>query len=96
MYSASKAAMVGGIRSISIELVKRNIRINAVSPGAVQTEIWEQYVLSEKQKQALFKKHPMGLGKPEDIAAACAYLLSDDARWVTGQEFIIDGGFSLA
>lgn len=96
MYSASKAAMVGGIRSISIELVKRNIRINAVSPGAVQTEIWGQYVLSEKQKQALFKKHPMGLGKPDDIAAACSYLLSDDARWVTGQEFIIDGGFSLA
>lgn len=96
MYSASKAAMVGGMRSISMELVKRNIRINAVSPGAVQTEIWEQYVLSEKQKQELYKKHPLGLGKPEDIAAACSYLLSDDSRWVTGQEFFIDGGFSLA
>jgi len=96
MYSASKAAMLGGIKSISIELVKRNIRINAVSPGAVKTEIWEQYVLSDKQMQALFEKHPLGIGEPKDIAAACTYLLSSEARWITGQEFIIDGGFTLA
>lgn len=95
MYSASKAAMIGGIRSISIELVKRNIRINTISPGAVKTEIWNQYVLSEKQKEELFKKHPLGIGEPRDIAAACTYLLSDDAKWITGQDFIIDGGFSL-
>lgn len=96
MYSASKAGMIGAIRSLSIELGKRNIRINTISPGAVETEIWEQYRLTEQQKLALFKKHPLGIGKPYDIAAGCAYLLSEDARWITGQDFVMDGGFSLA
>lgn len=96
MYSATKAGMIGAIRSLSIEIVKRNIRVNTISPGAVETEIWQQYVLSQQQKEAIFKKHPLGLGKPHDIAAGCGYLLSEDARWITGQNFIIDGGFSLA
>ncbi len=96
MYSASKAGMVGGVKVLALELARRNIRVNAVCPGAVKTDIWKQYILTENEKNAVFAKHPLGIGEVEDVAHACLYLLSPAAKWVTGSELYIDGGFSLA
>lgn len=96
MYSASKAGLMGGVRTLVAELARRKIRINAVCPGAVKTEMWNSERLTEEQKQAIFGRYPLGIGDPTDVANACVFLLSPAARWITGIELVLDGGFSVA
>lgn len=95
MYSASKAGLIGGMRVLAIELAKRNIRVNAICPAAVDTEIWDKSLFTDEQKQKIFSKHLLGVGQPGDVANACVYLLSHAAKWVTGMEMLLDGGFTL-
>jgi len=89
-YSAMKSALLGIIRCLSMEQAKRKIRVNGVSPSAVVTPIWDAAHL-EAQK----KRHPLGLGTPDDVANAVVYLLSDASRWVTGTSLVMDGGAVL-
>jgi len=93
-YGASKAAVASLTRSLAVEFAAEGIRANAICPGGVNTGLASTYSLPENIDQSLverlFPLHPAA--EPEEIAAAVAYLASDEARYVTGTSFIIDGG----
>jgi NAD(P)-dependent dehydrogenase (short-subunit alcohol dehydrogenase family) len=97
-YSASKAALLGGMRSLCVELAPAHIRVNAVLPGMVNTEMQKRmFARIPKESAALIAAaHPLGLGQPEDVAAAVAFLVSQGARWITGACLSVDGGLSCA
>jgi len=90
-YNASKAGVIELTRSMALELGP-TIRVNAVCPGFIMTPMQEAEYTEEMQR-AFYEKLPMKrLGLPEDVAALFAFLSSDDASWITGQHFVIDGG----
>ena len=95
-YCSSKGSLISGVKAMALELASKKIRVNCILPGVVETEMSSEMFqkLSEESKKNIVDMHPLGLGKPEDIAYACVYLLSDSARWVTGTNLIIDGGYS--
>ena len=97
LYSMTKGALISGARSLAIEYAKRKVRVNVISPGVVVTPINEHqpYIADPEEKTATETKHPLGLGNTTDIANACVYLLSDASRWVTGQNLIVDGGYTI-
>ena len=97
LYSLTNGALISGCRSLAIEYAPKKIRVNVVSPGVVETAINKnQPYLSDPEKRKITEgMHPLGLGTTEDIANACIYLLSDASRWVTGQNLIIDGGYTI-
>jgi NAD(P)-dependent dehydrogenase (short-subunit alcohol dehydrogenase family) len=94
VYSASKAALEGFARAVAPELIERNIRINCIAPGTLDTPMTTKYheQLSPEQSEKIFDEYPLGIGEPADIASFAEYLISDNAKWITGQTFIIDGG----
>lgn len=93
-YVASKHAVLGLTRSASAEYAKSGIRINAVAPGAIETDMYYQVVgENEQMRQAVNTMHPMGrIGKPDEVANAVAWLLSDKSSFVTGHTLSTDGG----
>jgi 3-oxoacyl-[acyl-carrier protein] reductase len=95
-YGASKAGIVNLVQTMAIELVEYGIRVNAVSPGPLDTPQSLDVLGSEEALEAARKHWPLvpmnRLGKAEEIAAAYAYLASDDSAYVTGQNIIVDGG----
>ncbi len=92
-YCASKAALDGMTRAIALELAPKKIRVNTVAPGFIDTDMTAG--LNEKMKEESLQNIPLKrFGKPEEIAALCAYLASDEAAYITGQTFVIDGGLS--
>ena len=93
-YVASKAAVVGLTRAMAIDLSPRDIRVNAVAPGVVDTEMLH-YMTPERQREMLSLQLLGRIGQPEDIARAVAFLASKDNRYITGQVLIVDGGRSL-
>ncbi|EIF5160748.1 TPA: SDR family oxidoreductase [Vibrio cholerae] len=95
-YSASKAALIGLSKSVASELARNKIRVNCIAPGHVQTEMAIEFSrhLTEEQNARIEAKHPLGLGRPEDVANAALYLASDLSRWVTGSTLYVDGGYS--
>ncbi len=95
-YAASKAALIGLTRSLAIELAREGIRVNCIAPGMVQSEMTDEIrqTLSAEQFAAIVAQHPLGLGTTWDVACGAAYLLSDAARWMTGQTLVLDGGFT--
>jgi len=95
-YSASKGAVIALTRAMAIELAADGIRVNAVCPGPVMTDMLLVAVPEEADRRALAETAPLGrVGRPEDIAAAVAYLASSDTDWCTGQAISIDGGLSI-
>lgn len=96
MYSATKGALIAAARSMACELAKNKIRVNVVSPGAIETPINAKlpHMADPELRKELEDKHLPGLGECSDISNACIYLLSDAAKWVTGQNFIVDGGYT--
>ena len=96
IYSASKGAVISGARSMSMELARSDIRVNSISPAMVKTPILEKMFdgIGEEASQNIIKKHPLGIGEPEDVANACVFLLSDAAKWITGTNLVIDGGYT--
>jgi len=93
-YSASKAAVIGFTKSLAKEVAKKNIRVNAVAPGFIQTDMTGN--LSEDVKSDYLRNIPLNkLGEPEDIANAVAFLASDMSQYITGQVLIVDGGMLI-
>jgi NAD(P)-dependent dehydrogenase (short-subunit alcohol dehydrogenase family) len=97
-YSASKGALVAGSKSLALELAAKGIRVNAILPAVVETEMSNTMLesIGEEAKANVLKMHPLGFGKPEDVANSCAFLLSEASSWITGTSFIIDGGYSAS
>lgn len=96
IYSMTKGALIAGARSLACELAKRKIRVNCISPGAIVTPINANlpHMANPESRKVLEDKHLLGLGETSDISNACIYLLSDASRWVTGQNLIVDGGYT--
>lgn len=95
LYSSSKAALTSLMKSFAIELSNKGIRANAVHPGMVETKFIQENLVEEELTKGL-SEYPLNrYGKPEEIAWAIIYLLSDAASWVTGTSLVIDGGFML-
>ncbi len=96
-YSASKGAMVSAVRTLSIELAAKGIAINCISPGTIMTPLMEEMMssLTEDQQKKRKEGFLIGLGQSRDVANAAVFLLSDASRWITGQNFIVDGGFTV-
>ena len=93
-YAASKAAIIGFSKSVAREIGSRNITVNVVAPGFIETDMTEQ--LGSHITEEVVRRVALGrLGKPEEIAAAVGYLASDDAAYVTGQTLVVDGGLAL-
>ena len=100
IYGSTKAALIGLTKSVAADFVARGIRCNAVCPGTVQSPSLDQRINAlpdpVEARKAFIARQPMGrIGKAEEIAALCVYLASDEAAYVTGQQFIIDGGMTL-
>jgi len=94
-YSASKAGIIALTKTAAKELASRNINVNAVAPGFIQTDMTAK--LPEEVKQKMLAAIPMGkLGSPEDVARVCLFLASDEANYITGQTIIVDGGMVMA
>lgn len=95
VYGASKAALQSYVRYCARELAPRNIRANSIHPGMVSTPLIVGGAHSDEDLQMDLQKYPLGrYGKPEEIAWAIIYLLSDASAWITGHSLIIDGGIS--
>lgn len=95
VYCASKGAVVSLVRSAAVELAAERIRINAVAPGVVETPMTEAMFsrITESQIETVRMAHPLGFGKPSDVANAIAFLLGEESRWITGTTLVVDGGY---
>lgn len=91
IYCASKGALDAFMRALAVELAP-TVRVNSVLPGAVRTLMTERMFADDTIRQNIEKDYPLGVGQPTDIAAAVEFLMSDGARWITGQQLVVDGG----
>jgi 3-oxoacyl-[acyl-carrier protein] reductase len=93
-YAASKAGIIGFTKSLAKEIASRGITVNAIAPGYIKTEMTE--ALPDKIREALVAQIPMGYGAdPWDVAQTVTFLLSDRARYITGEVVRVDGGFGM-
>lgn len=96
LYSTSKSAINGFVKNAALDLAPKNIRVNAVCPGMIATHILDDKSVTAEDLEADMKKYPLKrYGKPEEVAYAIIYLLSDASAFTTGASLVIDGGFTL-
>ncbi|MEA2320120.1 MAG: hypothetical protein QOD44_4309, partial [Solirubrobacteraceae bacterium] len=96
-YAAAKAGVIGLTQSAALDLAPHGVRVNAVCPGIVETSMWhawmDQVADPGAAERAVLQMQPLGrIGRPEDVAAAVAFLASDDAAYITGTSLYVDGG----
>ena len=91
-YGATKAAMNCGLQSVAKEICAKKHRVNSIVPGWVKTPMTEKEDVAE-EKDSVFDRHLLGIGKPEDVIGMILFLLSDRARWITGSTVVVDGGY---
>lgn len=96
IYIASKHAVLGLTKAVALEFAKQNIRINAISPAGVKTQMYDRFTLGDKNREeGLANAHPIGrVGTPEEIASAVIWLCTPGAGFVTGQTITLDGGYT--
>ena len=95
LYASSKGAINSAVKVLASELAGQRIRVNAILPGIVRTEMLSGTNISEEQFTQQESLYPLGLGTPEDVGNAVLYHLSDASRWLTGQCMVLDGGLTL-
>ncbi|MCZ9890796.1 3-oxoacyl-ACP reductase FabG [Brachyspira hyodysenteriae] len=89
-YAASKAGLIGAVKSLAIELGKRNITVNCIAPGIIESEMINEEIIEHAKNMIALKR----IGKPEDVANAVNFLLSDEANYITKQVISVDGGMN--
>lgn len=94
--NASKASLQTAARTIAKEIYKQGSRINTISPGLILTELTKGDFDERGISESIIGRHLLGLGKAEDVSGMALYLLSDRARWITGQDFVVDGGYLVS
>ncbi|HKW16003.1 MAG TPA: SDR family oxidoreductase [Terriglobales bacterium] len=99
-YACSKAALVALTRNLALELSPRHIRVNCISPGYIDTRLWDEYLRHSENPKTVAEQttalHPLGRrGKPADIAEATVFLVSDSSAFITGTELVVDGGLTV-
>ncbi|MGV8092852.1 MAG: SDR family NAD(P)-dependent oxidoreductase [Mangrovibacterium sp.] len=96
-YSASKGAINGIVKGMALDLSSKQIRVNTIIPAMINTGIFDNSPISEKDLKTDMKNYPLGrrYGKPEEVAYAAIFLLSDASAWTTGSNLLLDGGFTL-
>lgn len=95
-YATSKGAIIAMTKALAIELASKNIRVNCVAPGFIKTPMADNInsMFDEAYESQIEAMHPLGWGRPNDIANAIAFLLSEASRWITGSVMNVDGGFT--
>lgn len=99
-YACSKAGIVALTRNLAMELAPRRIRVNSISPGYIDTRLWNEYLRHCENPEAVAEQttalHPVGRrGMPEDVGEAALFLVSDSSGFVTGTDFVVDGGLTV-
>lgn len=96
LYAASKAMLTGFMKACALELAPKGIRVNSIEPGMIETDLLKDGSISQEELEKDKLKYPLKrYGKPEEVAWASVYLLSDATRWMTGSSIVIDGGYTL-
>ncbi len=96
VYAASKSALTGFMKGIALELAPRGIRANCINPGMIDTDLLSNGYIGEDEMEKDRLKYPLKrYGKPEEVASAAVYLLSDATQWMTGSSLLLDGGYTL-
>jgi NAD(P)-dependent dehydrogenase (short-subunit alcohol dehydrogenase family) len=96
-YCSTKAAVLGMVKAGALEFAKRKIRVNAVLPGVVNTPMTQNLFaqIGKERIEQITEMHPLGLGNVEDVVPAILFLISENSKWITGQNFVVDGGYSI-
>jgi len=96
IYAASKSAITGFMKGVALELAPRGIRANCINPGMIETDLLKSGSIGPEELETDRLKYPLKrYGKPDEVAYAAVYLLSDATKWMTGSSLLIDGGYTL-